>query len=124
MGDRRAHARLQEWFLAAFCEDFEAHGASVIARVRQSQPSDYLKAASGCPIVAPSGNQTDADRVAQGHEPEPIMLDLMNPVGAGRGLVGCGWQAGFDEARPFGGKDSGALTRRGAHRSGCGEGPT
>ena len=37
--------KLQEWFLAAFCEDFEEHGASVIARVRQSQPSDYLKAA-------------------------------------------------------------------------------
>jgi uncharacterized FlaG/YvyC family protein len=37
--------KLQEWFLAAFCEDFEEHGASVIARVRQTQPSDYLKAA-------------------------------------------------------------------------------
>jgi Family of unknown function (DUF5681) len=37
--------KLQEWFLAAFCEDFAEHGASVIERVRQTQPSDYLKAA-------------------------------------------------------------------------------
>ena len=32
------------------------------------------------------------------------VLDLMNPVGAGRGLVGRGWEAGFDEARPIGGQ--------------------
>ena len=28
------------------------------------------------------------------------MLDLVNPVGAGRRLVGGGWKAGFDEACP------------------------
>ena len=32
------------------------------------------------------------------------MLDLVNPVGAGRGLVGGGREAGLDEARPFSGK--------------------
>ena len=32
------------------------------------------------------------------------MLDLVNPVGAGRRLVGGGREAGFDEARPVGGQ--------------------
>ena len=32
------------------------------------------------------------------------MLDLVNPVGAGRKLLGWGRQAGFNEARPVGGK--------------------
>jgi hypothetical protein len=32
------------------------------------------------------------------------VLDLVNPVGAGRGLVGRGWEAGFDEACPVNGK--------------------
>jgi hypothetical protein len=39
------------------------------------------------PIVAPAGDQPDAHGVAPGHEPEAIVLDLVNPVGAGRGLV-------------------------------------
>ena len=56
------------------------------------------------PVVAPAGDKPDADRVATGHEPKPVVLDLVNPVGAGRGLVGWGWEAGFDEARPVGGK--------------------
>ena len=33
-----------------------------------------------------------------------VVLDLVNPVGAGRGLVGGGWEAGFDEALPVGRK--------------------
>jgi hypothetical protein len=32
------------------------------------------------------------------------VLDLVNPVGAGRRLLGWGRQAGFNEARPVGGK--------------------
>ena len=31
-------------------------------------------------------------------------LDLVNPVGAGQGLVGGRWEARFDEARPVGGQ--------------------
>jgi len=40
------------------------------------------------PVVAPAGDQPDAHRVAAGHQPEAVVLDLVNPVGAGRGLVG------------------------------------
>ena len=59
---------------------------------------------AGRPVVAPAGNQPDAHGIAAGHEPEPVVLDLVNPVGAGRRLVGRGGQAGFDEARPVGGQ--------------------
>ena len=48
-------------------------------------------------VVAPAGDQPDAHRVATGHQPEVVVLDLVNPVGAGRGLVGGGREAGFDE---------------------------
>ena len=61
------------------------------------------------PVVAPAGDQPDAHGVAAGHEPVAVVLDLVNPVGAGRGLVGWGWEAGFDEARPVGGQ---ALTQQ------------
>ena len=40
------------------------------------------------PVVAPAGDQPDAHGVAAGHQPVAVVLDLMNPVGAGRGLVG------------------------------------
>ena len=56
------------------------------------------------PVVAPPGDKPDADRVTTRHEPKPIVLDLVNPIGAGRGRVGGGRKAGFDEARPVGGK--------------------
>ena len=45
---------------------------------------------AGCPVVAPTGDKPDADRVPTRHEPEAVVLDLVNPVGAGRGLVGWG----------------------------------
>ena len=61
------------------------------------------------PVVAPAGDQPDAHRVAPGHEPEAVVLDLVNPVGAGRGLVGWGGEAGFDKARPVSGQ---ALTQQ------------
>ncbi len=38
------------------------------------------------------------------HEPVAIVLDFVNPVGAGRRLVGGGREAGFNEARPVGGQ--------------------
>jgi hypothetical protein len=34
------------------------------------------------------------------HQPVAIVLDFMNPVGAGRRLIGRTGEAGFDEARP------------------------
>jgi hypothetical protein len=40
-----------------------------------------------------AGNQPDAYGIAPGHEPVAVVPDLVNPVGAGRGLVGGGWQA-------------------------------
>jgi hypothetical protein len=38
------------------------------------------------PVVAHAGDEPDAHGVAPGHEPKPIVLDLVNPVEAGRGL--------------------------------------
>ena len=55
------------------------------------------------PVVAPAGDQPDAYRIAPGQQPETVVLDLVNPVGAGRGLAGWGWEAGIDEARPVSG---------------------
>ena len=46
------------------------------------------------PVVAPAGDQPDAYRIAPGQQPETVVLDLVNPVGAGRGLAGWGWEAG------------------------------
>jgi hypothetical protein len=40
------------------------------------------------PVVAAPGNQPDADGVAPGHQPVTVVLDLVNPVGAGRRAVG------------------------------------
>jgi hypothetical protein len=42
-GSRNRHS---EVFLAAFASDFEQHGAAVIERVRQEQPSVYLRVAA------------------------------------------------------------------------------
>ena len=56
------------------------------------------------PVVAPAGDQPDAHGVTSGHQPEAVVLDLVNPVRAGRGLVGGRWEARFDEARPVRGK--------------------
>ena len=53
------------------------------------------------------------------------MLDLVNPVGAGRGLVGGGWEAGFDKRSTRhaaylggGGKESNLQERNTARRIG------
>jgi hypothetical protein len=42
-GSRNRHS---EVFLSAFAADFEQHGAAVIERVRQEQPSVYLRVAA------------------------------------------------------------------------------
>jgi hypothetical protein len=54
--------------------------------------------------MAVAGDQPDAHRVATGHEPVAVVLDLVNPVGAGRRLVGWRWEAGLDDARSVGGE--------------------
>ena len=59
---------------------------------------------AGRPVIAPAGNQPDANGIATGHEPIAVVLDLVNPVGAGRGLVGGRRKAGLDEACPVGGQ--------------------
>ena len=38
------------------------------------------------PVVAPAGDQPDAHGVAACHQPDAVVLDLVNPVEAGRGL--------------------------------------
>ena len=40
------------------------------------------------PVVAVAGKQADADGIAPGHQPIAVVLDLVDPIGAGRGLVG------------------------------------
>jgi len=40
------------------------------------------------PVIAAPGDEPDAHGIAAGHEPEAVVLDLVNPVGAGPGLVG------------------------------------
>jgi hypothetical protein len=32
------------------------------------------------PVVAPAGDQPDAHGIAAGHQPEAVVLDLVNPV--------------------------------------------
>ena len=39
------------------------------------------------PVIAPAADQSDAHRIAPGHQPEAVVLDLLNPVGVERGLV-------------------------------------
>jgi hypothetical protein len=58
----------------------------------------HHKRVAGCPVVAITGNQPDADRVPPGHEAEAVVLYLVNPVGPGRRAIGGGWEAGLDKA--------------------------
>jgi hypothetical protein len=41
-----------------------------------------------CPIITSPGQEPDADRIAPGHQPIAVVLDLVNPVRARRGIVG------------------------------------
>jgi hypothetical protein len=56
-------------------------------------------------VTAVAGDQPDADRIAPCHKPVAVVLDLVNPVRAGRGLVGGGRETGPDEfgvgGKPF-----------------------
>src|SRR5258706_15677083 len=50
------------------------------------------------PVVAVAGEQADAGRVAAGHQPIAVVLDLVNPVRAARWSFGGGWEGGLGEA--------------------------
>src|SRR6476620_11644213 len=50
------------------------------------------------PVIAAPSQQPDAHRIAPGHERVAVVLDLVNPVCTGWGLVGGRRQAGSDEA--------------------------
>ena len=49
------------------------------------------------PVVPSAGDQPDAHRVAPGHEPVAVVLDLVDPIGARGRTVGRGWEAGLDK---------------------------
>jgi hypothetical protein len=57
---------------------------------------DEREAAS--PVDAVARQHPDAGHIAARHQPEAVVLDLMNPAGAARRALGRGWKAGFDEA--------------------------
>jgi hypothetical protein len=52
---------------------------------------------AGRPVVPSARDQPDAHGVPPGHQAEAVVLYLVNPVGAGRGFVGGGREAGLDE---------------------------
>jgi hypothetical protein len=47
--------------------------------------------------IVPCGDQLDAHGVAPDHQPIAVMLDLVNPIGAGRRTVGRGREAWLDK---------------------------
>ena len=60
------------------------------------------------PVIAALGDEPDAHGIAAGHQPEAVVLDLVNPVRPRRRLWGGGKQAGLNEVRPVRGQ---ALTQ-------------
>lgn len=76
-GSRNRHS---EVFLAAFAADFEQHGAAVIERVRQEQPSVYLRVAAD---LLPKEATLDVD-VSVVHE----VGGVLNAFRAMSGLLG------------------------------------
>jgi hypothetical protein len=50
------------------------------------------------PVIPIAGQQADADGVPTDHEPISVVIDLVNPAGAGRRAIGGRGQARFDEA--------------------------
>ena len=52
---------------------------------------------AGGPVVPVPGEQADTRGVPPGEEAVAIVLDLVQPARPARGLLGAGWEAGFDE---------------------------
>ena len=102
------------FYAAAAAQEAEHGKTLLIAHYRlavdQTRPNlevvDGLhhKGVAGCPVVAPAGNQPNADRVPSGQEPEAIVLNLVYPVRPCRRLWGGGGQAGLNKARPVSGQ--------------------
>jgi hypothetical protein len=72
------------------------------------EPTRSLLAAArkaGLPVIYTTrhaetdGVRSTHRRMGSCHQPITVMLDLMNPVGAGRRTIGGGWEAGLDEGR-------------------------
>ena len=59
----------------------------------------------GGPVMAVTGEQPDADRIAPGHQAIAVVLDLVNPVRAGRGLSAVGRQHGSMKPTMAGAED-------------------
>src|SRR5258708_25264178 len=76
-----------------------AHSLAIDQAGPQSERVDGLddQREAARPVVAVAGEQADAGRVAAGHQPIAIVLDLVNPVPAPPRAFGGGPEAGPDE---------------------------
>src|SRR6266852_2103902 len=77
-----------------------AHSLAIDQAGPQSERVDGLddQREAARPVVAVAGEQADAGRVAAGHQPIAVVLDLVNPVRAARWSFGGGRKAGLVEA--------------------------
>jgi hypothetical protein len=77
------------------------------------------------PVIAAPDNEPDADGISTRHKAIAVVLDLVNPVGAGRRAVGRRRQAGLDETqnRHSGGYIAPALTGIESVRTGLKKAP-
>ena len=50
------------------------------------------------PVLPVAGKKADAGGVASHHHAKAVVLDFMNPPGAGRRSLGGGWETGANEA--------------------------
>ena len=55
-----------------------------------------------------AGDQPDTGLIAPGHDAEAVMLNFMQPTGAGRRALGGGRQTRLNDAQPW----AGTLTQR------------
>ena len=73
---RAPQLRLREAFIAALAEDYERHGASAIAALRDERPHDYVKlVASLLPKDALDGGKGEKDG------PTAITVRFVRPEG-------------------------------------------
>lgn len=80
--------KLGEHFIAALCADFEAHGARVIERVREEEPSVYLRVIAR--VVPPSMLVQQHESVVSALSDEEVLayLAALDEVIAARGAGG------------------------------------
>ena len=95
--------------VAAAAQDVEPRQPALVAahHLAVDQAGPHLEVVHGLdherkavrPVVAAPGNQPDADGIAPRHQAIAVVLDFVNPVGAGRRAVGRGRQARLDETQ-------------------------